>query len=183
MSSLTQTFVKKSRCSSNNDKPITVQTTKFQERFGVNQTSTGGNPGTEPNALVNRSPPLAILLIKTIEIKSSKKASGRIVGQETTLTERAGLVIRNATIFSVDPSSYYLLAWQRQLQELNPGKSASDAPAWTPNRITQLQKEIVDKIKVGLTAILPPPAAGADPLPRVTLTDYLDMPVVADSRS
>lgn len=161
------------------DKPVTVQTTSSKRDSEMTKTSTGGKPGTEPNAISNRSTSLNTTPDQNSRNKEQQESERKIVGQETTLTERAGLVIKNATFSVSIPFSYYGLAWKRQWQELNPGKALTDAPAMTPSEFTQLKKDIGDKIQVLLTAILPPLAPGTDPLPRVSVTDYLDMPVEA----
>ena len=83
---------------------------------------TGGRVGTEPNATASvidsqTLPPNE----QNSKSKEQQESERKIVGQETTLSEKVGLVIKNASLSVSLPMSYYSSAHRREWLELNPG--------------------------------------------------------------
>ncbi len=160
------------------DKPVTVQSTTTKKDSEATKTTAGGRPGTEPNALANKSASLSggggDSNSKTKEQQESER---KIVGKEKTLTAKVGLQVLNATLSVAIPTSYYNVAYRRQWQDLNTDKAISEITPIKPTEYTQLKNDIKDRIQSSLSAILPAPVAGTSGLLRVTVTDYLDMPV------
>jgi flagellar M-ring protein FliF len=162
-----------------NDKPTTIQSTTSKKDATNQKQTAGGRPGTEPNALANKgaslnSPGTPDQSSVTKELVENDK---RVTGNTLTRTEKAGLqTLRAAFTISV-PFSYYQKAATIKWLALNPGKLASDAPPFTEAELTRVKKETETNIQLTLTPILPKGAAGEDKLPKVNVTDYLDMPV------
>ncbi len=162
------------------EKPITVQTTLSKKDTESIKQENGGRPGTDPNATgsVNQPQKLANGGGQSNKSKEQQETERKIVGRETTLSEKIGLMERSAAFSVAIPFSYYNIAWRRQWQELNPGKPAADAPAMEPTDFKTFKEDIAKKIQSSLASLLPEPPAGIDARPRVTVSDYIDMPVV-----
>jgi flagellar M-ring protein FliF len=157
--------------------PVSIQTSLSKKDSESSRPVAGGRPGTEPNAIANRSDSLATRNEQSSKSKEQQESERKLVGQETTLSEKVGFIIRTASLSVAIPYSYYNLAWRREWQELNPGKALTEAPAMTQADLTSLKDTIQNKIQTSLASLLPEPPPGVNAKPRVTVTDYLDMPV------
>jgi len=159
------------------DKPVTVQSTTSKKDSDSTKSGNGGRPGTEPNALANKSASLSGGNgDQNSRTKEQQESERKIVGKEMTLTAKVGLMVKNATLSVSLPTSYYTTAFRRQWQDLNPGKTIPQDLPMTTTEYTQLKSDIKDRVQSSLSAILPAPVAGSNPLLRVTVTDYLDIP-------
>jgi len=159
------------------DKPVTVQSTTTKKDSDSTKAGNGGRPGTEPNALANKSASLSGGSgEQNSRMKEQQESERKIVGKEMTLTAKVGLMVKNATLSVALPTSYYATAFRRQWQDLNPGKTVPQDLPMTNAEYVQLKTDIKDRVQSSLSAILPAPVAGSNPLLRVTVTDYLDMP-------
>lgn len=162
-----------------NDKPTTIQSTTSKKDATQQKQTSGGRPGTEPNALANKgaslnSPGAPDQSSITKELVENDK---RVTGNTLIRTEKAGLqTIRAAFTIGV-PFSYYQKAATVKWLALNPGKPAADAPPFTEAEMTRIKKETETSIQLMLTPLLPKGAAGENELPKVNVTDYLDMPI------
>ena len=162
-----------------NDKPTTIQSTTSKKDATSQKQTAGGRPGTEPNALANKgaslnNPGAPDQSSITKELVENDK---RVTGNTLTRTEKAGLQTLQAAFTVSVPFSYYQKAATAKWLALNPGKLASDAPPFTEAELLRVKKETETNIQLTLTPILPKGAAGEDKLPKVNVTDYLDMPV------
>lgn len=162
-----------------NDKPTTIQSTTTKKDATNQKQTPGGRPGTEPNALANKGaslngPGTPDQSSVTKELTENDK---RVTGNTLTRTEKAGLQILRAAFTVSVPFSYYQKAVTAKWLATNPGKLATDAPAFTEAELTRIKKETETNIQLILTPILPKGAAGEDKLPKVNVTDYLEMPV------
>jgi flagellar M-ring protein FliF len=162
-----------------NDKPTTIQSTTSKKDATSQKQTAGGRPGTEPNALANKgaslnNPGAPDQSSITKELVENDK---RVTGNTLTRTEKAGLQTLRAAFTVSVPFSYYQKAATVRWLALNPGKLASDAPPFTEAELLRVKKETETNIQLTLTPILPKGAAGEDKLPKVNVTDYLDMPV------
>ncbi len=157
------------------DKPITVQTTTSKKDSESTRPVTGGRVGTDPNALAttNRSASLPTSNEQNSKSKEQQESERKIVGQETTLSEKVGLVIKNASLSVSLPMSYYSSAHRREWLELNPGTTVPKMEAAD----LKSRKEGTQKKIQALLANLLPFSPGADIRPQIVVDDYLDVPV------
>ncbi|MDZ4851621.1 MAG: flagellar M-ring protein FliF C-terminal domain-containing protein [Pirellulaceae bacterium] len=158
------------------EKPVTLQTTTSKKDSESSRPVTGGRPGAEPNAIANRSQSLATQNEQSSKSKEQLETENKIVGQETTLSEKVGLAVKSASLSVSIPLSYYSVAFRREWQELNPGKNASEAPTMGAPEMKSIKEGIHLRIKTQLANLLPATAAGVDLLPRIIVDDYLDVP-------
>lgn len=158
-----------------NDKPTTVQSSTTKKELESQRANPGGRPGTEPNALANRGASLANAdqSSKTMEQSESER---RITGNTLVSSKRVGLKVNYAMISVSIPFSYYQKAYLHSWQLRNPDQKASDAPPPKDSDITQIQTETANNVKLKLNGILDKLAAGEETVPRVTVTEHLDLP-------
>ncbi len=102
------------------DKPKTVETSTSKKDSESSRAATGGRVGTEPNAIANRSQSLANQPESSNKSKEQQESERKIVGQETTLSEKVGFRMKSASLSVSIPMSYYSLAHRREWLELNP---------------------------------------------------------------
>jgi flagellar M-ring protein FliF len=160
-----------------NDKPTTIQSTTTKKDATNQKFPSQGRPGTEPNALANKSASLSTTPEQNNVSKEQTENDKRVAGSTLTRTEKAGLQMTRV-LFTVSlPYSYYGKAALFQWQQLNPDKKISEAKPPTDQEIEKIRKDVEENIQKKLTPLLPKGAAGEDKLPRVIVTDYLDMPV------
>jgi flagellar M-ring protein FliF len=162
-----------------NDKPTTIQSSTSKKDSTNQKQSQGGRPGAEPNAFANkgtsvdsRSPEQSSM---TKEVNENDK---RVTGNTLTRTVTAGLQTQRVAFTVSVPFSYYQKSATYQWLAMNPGKQLSDMPAFTELDLERVKKDTGTSIQLKLTPLLPVGSAGEDKLPRVTVTDYPDMPVV-----
>ncbi len=161
------------------EKPVVIQTSSIKKDSESTRPNNGGRPGTEPNALAsaNRGQSVSSGANEaTSKTKESQDNERMIVGQETTMSEKIGLMEKSATFAVVIPISYYNQAWQREWQERNPGKAVTDAPPMKATEFTKFQEDIHKKIQATLASLLPESPRGVDGRTRVTVDSYIDMP-------
>ena len=98
------------------DKPVTVQTSTTKKDSESSRPATGGRVGADPNAIAtaNQSRSLPTKEEQTTKSKEQQESERKIVGQETTLSEKVGLVIKNASLSVSLPMSYYATAHRRE---------------------------------------------------------------------
>jgi flagellar M-ring protein FliF len=162
------------------ERPITIQTTLSKKDTESIGQGSGGRPGTDPNATgtSNRPQSLSSSGGTSNKSKEQQQSERSIVGKETTLSEKIGLMEKSASFSVAIPFSYYNIAWRREWQEMNPGKAVTDAPAMTQTEFKTFKEDIHKKVQASLASLLPEPPAGIDARPRVTVSDYIDMPTV-----
>ncbi len=160
------------------EKPVVIQTSSIKKDSESSRPATGGRPGTDPNALAsaNRGQSVSNSSELGSKTKESQDNERMIVGQETIMSEKTGLMEKSATFAVVIPISYYNQAWQREWQERNPGKAASEAPPLKAPEFSKFQEDIHKKIKATLASLLPESPRGVESRDRVTVDNYIDMP-------
>jgi flagellar M-ring protein FliF len=159
------------------DKPVTVQTTVSKKDSESSRPVTGGRVGTDPNAIAtaNRSQSLASQNEQSSKSKEQQESERKIVGQETTLSERVGLAIKNASLSVSIPMSYYANAHRREWLELNPGVAV---PKMEASDLKSRKEGTQKKIQTLLANLLPF-SPGEDTRPQIVVDDYLDIPFEA----
>jgi flagellar M-ring protein FliF len=105
--------------------------------------------------------------------KEQQESERKIVGQETTLSEKVGLVIKNAALSVSIPMSYYSSAHRREWLDLNPGTAVPKMEAAD----LKTRKEATQKKIQALLANLLPFSPGEDIRPQIVVDDYLDVPM------
>ncbi len=157
------------------DKPVTVETTMSKKDSESSRPVTGGRVGTEPNAIANRSQSLAAQNEQHSKSKEQQEKERKIVGQETTLSEKIGLAIKSASLSVSIPMSYYSIAHRREWLDLNPGAAV---PALNIADLKSRKEGTQKKIQALLANLLPS-APGEDARPQIVVDDYLDLPIEA----
>ncbi len=163
------------------EKPTTLQTSESKKEFESSKPSEGGRPGANPNAIANRSATLEDFDRESSKEKESNVSERKVTGQQTTVTDRVGLVLKRASFAVSIPRSYYKKAFYRQWLDQNPDKTDADLAsidkALVVQGITAIKEEVDKKIQRTLANIIPPEAPGGDRFPLIEVTDYLDDPV------
>lgn len=160
-----------------NEKPTTVQSTTTKKDTESQKANSGGRPGTEPNALANKSASLGAAADQMAKSKETSETQRGVTGNTLTATKKAGLQMTRATFSVSVPSSYYKNALTLLWQEKNAGKPLSTMPAITEADLKNIKTDTETNIRAKLTAILQKGAPGEDAFPRVVVTESLDMPV------
>ena len=134
-----------------------------------------GVPGTAPNAIGNRAATLDEPEQSSKTKEDEREASG-VVGQQYELSKLAALQVKKVTVSVGLPTSYYDRVLLQDYLRENPDKTAADMPKPTVAMLQQKRTETEGKIKAAVAPLLPPVAAGEDPLPLVHVWDYPDIP-------
>ncbi|MFN9433533.1 MAG: hypothetical protein ACK6DC_01175, partial [Planctomycetota bacterium] len=157
-----------------NDKPTTVQSSTTKKDTESQRVNPGGRPGTEPNALANRGATLAAA-DQSSKTKEQTESERRITGNTLVSSKRVGLKVTNAMMSVSIPSSYYQKAYLHNWQVRNPDQKTADAPPPKDSDLTQIKTETENNVKLKLNAILDKLATGQETVPRVTVTEHLDL--------
>jgi len=134
-----------------------------------------GVPGTAPNAIGNRAATLDEPEQSSKSKKDEREASG-VVGQQYELSKLASMQVKKVTVSVGLPTSYYDRVMLQDYLRENPDKTATDMPQPTIAMLQQKRTETEGKIKAAVAPLLPPVAAGEDPLPLVHVWDFPDIP-------
>ncbi len=159
-----------------NEKPTAIQRQETQKTITSTRPTPGGRPGYDPNSGPNQGASLPKPNDATSNTKEISETERRIVGHGTTLIERVGLTLKDASISVSIPRSYYRTAFVAQQLQKDPTKKPEDIQM-TDNDLTTLQNATATKIQNLLAPLLPTRPPGVDPLPRVTVIDHMDFPV------
>jgi flagellar M-ring protein FliF len=156
-------------------KPTTIQSSTMKRDEDSQKISTQGRPGTEPNAISNRSASLTTpdQSSKSKEVSENLK---QVAGNTVTNTKKAGLQVKYASIAVSIPSSYYRRAYLVEQKKIDPNFDPNKA-APTEKDIEALRLRVETSIKKLLGTLLQTSAPGEDKLPRVTVDEYIDFPV------
>ena len=160
-----------------NEKPTVIQSASSKKDAKSQRSSTGGRPGTEPNALANKSASLNTSPDQNTESKEQTENEKSVTGNTLKRTETVGHKTTRVSVSVSIPFSYYRKVAIYKWRELNPSKPASEFPEMTASDITTLQVETERSIQKKINAILPVVAAGEDKFPRIAVEYYQDMPV------
>jgi flagellar M-ring protein FliF len=158
-----------------NDKPTTVQSSTTKKDSESQRANSNGRPGTEPNALANRGASLAAA-DQSSKTKEQTETERRITGNTLVSSKRVGLKVNYAMISVSIPVSYYQKAYLHSWQLRNPDQKPADAPPPKESDFTQIRTDTANNVKLKLNGILDKLAAGEETVPRVTVTEHLDLP-------
>lgn len=158
-----------------NDKPTTVQSSTTKKDSESQRANQGGRPGTEPNALANRGTSLANA-DQSSKTKEQTETERRITGNTLVSSKRVGLKVDYAMISVSIPFSYYQKAYVHSWQIRNPDQKAADAPPPKDSDLALIKTDTEKNVKSKLNGILDKLAAGEETVPRVTVTEHLDLP-------
>jgi flagellar M-ring protein FliF len=154
-------------------KSTTIQTSTTKKDEDSQRVSTQGRPGTEPNAISNRSASLTTP-DQTSKSKESTESVKQVVGNTVTSSKKAGLQVKYASFAVSIPSSYYRRAYLIEQKEKNPNYDEKTGPS--EKDIETFRQRVETSIKKILGALLQTSAPGEDKLPRVTVEEYIDFP-------
>ncbi len=160
-----------------NEKPTVIQSASSKKDAKGQRITQGGRPGTEPNALANKSASITATPDQNTESKEQTEKEKSVTGNTLKRTKTVGHKTTRVSVSASIPFSYYRKVAVYKWRELNPGKPASDFPEQTASDIKTLQDETERSIQKKISAILPLVAAGEDKIPRVAVETYQDMPV------
>jgi flagellar M-ring protein FliF len=158
-----------------NDKPTTVQSSTTKKDSESQRANQGGRPGTEPNALANRGTSLANA-DQSSKTKEQTETERRITGNTLVSSKRVGLKVDYAMISVSIPFSYYQKAYVHSWQIRNPDQKAADVPPPKDSDLALIKTDTEKNVKLKLNGILDKLAAGEETVPRVTVTEHLDLP-------
>ncbi|MCU0710668.1 MAG: hypothetical protein MUC43_01320 [Pirellula sp.] len=155
-------------------KPTTIQTSTSKKDEDSQKVSTQGRPGTEPNAMPNRSASLT-----TPDQSSKSKETSEnvklVAGNTVTNIKKAGLQIKYATIAVSIPASYYRRAYIVAQKARDPSFDETKAPS--EKDIEGMKLKVESSVKKLLGALIQTTVPGEDNFPRVTVDEYIDFPV------
>ena len=134
-----------------------------------------GVPGTTPNAIGNRAVNLEDSLESTQSSEDERETSG-VAGQQYENSRMASLQVKSVRVSVALPLSYYETLHSKEYLKQNPEKTVADVTPLLPSRLEELRTQTEKAIQTGVSLLLPKVAAGADPLPMVTVWDFPDMP-------
>jgi flagellar M-ring protein FliF len=156
--------------------PTTIETIASRKDSESTKASPGGKPGTEPNALGNKSAALAGGADQANKIKETTENEKRVVGQEMTRTSKAGLTPKRVSA-SIGVSDEILRkTLMTRWVQANPGKAATEMPAPAQADMDTLFKELETNINMAVAGILPPVAAGDDRFKLVSVYRFTEVP-------
>jgi flagellar M-ring protein FliF len=159
------------------DKPTTIQSTTTKRDTTNQKYPQGGRPGAEPNAIAMKGQSLNNSIEQNNVSKEQTENDKRVAGSTLTRTEKAGLQTTRV-LFTVSlPVSYYRKVAMIEAQSKNPGQDPKDIPPPTEAELKKIKDDVATNIQSKLTPLLPKGAAGEDKLPKVTVTDYVDLPI------
>jgi flagellar M-ring protein FliF len=166
-----------------NEKPTTLTTNEVKKETESSKPMGGGRPGTSPNATaLNQSANLEQFATQSSKQKESNVTENKVAGHEVTVTDKAGLVPRTASIVVSIPQSHYKKAFFRQWLEQNPDKTEADLASIDKTLlvqgVTNVKGEVEKNIQRALATLLPPEPPGGDRFPRVSVGDYPDSPLM-----
>ncbi|MEQ1828498.1 MAG: flagellar M-ring protein FliF C-terminal domain-containing protein [Pirellula sp.] len=160
-----------------NDKPTTIQSTTTKKDSTNQKYPPQGRPGTEPNATTAmQGKSLSNSIEQNNVMKEQTENDKRVAGSTLTRTEKAGLQITRV-LFTVSlPDSYYRKVALNQWQNESPDNKDIKKFSMTEQQLKKIKDDVESSIQKKLTPLLPKGAAGEDKLPKVTVTDYVDIP-------
>jgi len=156
-------------------KPTTIQSSTSKKDEDSQKVSTQGRPGTEPNAISNRSASLTTP-DQSSKSKETLENVKLVAGNTVTNIKKAGLQVKYATIAVSIPASYYRKAYIVAQKARDPGFDETKA-APTEKDIEGLRQKVETSVKKLLGALIQTSVPGEDNLPRVTVDKYIDFPV------
>jgi flagellar M-ring protein FliF len=171
---LDDTVVSESQQLKYDTQPTTIEMTSSRKDLESTKANSGGQPGTEPNALGNRSATLATA-DQSSKTKETSENERRVVGQEVTRTAKAGLVPKRVSASVGLPESYIRKAIAARWVQSNPEKPITEMPNPTQAEIDTAFKDIQRNIQTAIAAILPPVAAGDDRFELVSVYPYTEV--------
>lgn len=135
----------------------------------------GGRPGTEPNAIGNKSASVSTPPDQTAETKESLENLQSVIGHQATVTKEAPLIPKRVSITVGVPESYYRkVALQRFI--VDPNNRDKQPPPLADTDLARLQKEAEDNIRAALEGQLPQVRQGDDRFQLVKVYSYTDLP-------
>lgn len=136
----------------------------------------GGRPGTEPNAIGNKSASVSAAPDQTAETKESLENLQSVIGHQATVTKEAPLTPKRVAITVGVPESYYRkVALQRFV--VDPNNKDKEPPSLTEADLAKLQKEAEDNIRAALEGQLPQVRQGDDRFQLVKVYSFTDLPL------
>ena len=139
------------------------------------QPKSRGVPGTATNAIGNRAASIDET-IETENIKEDARESTGVAGQQFENSKLAALQVETVRVSVGLPISYYETLHARDFLKREPGKLVSDVPPLDDATLEKLRTKTRKNIQGAINVLLPDVAAGVDPLPRVEVWDYPDLP-------
>jgi flagellar M-ring protein FliF len=163
------------------EKPTTIQSTTIKKDATNQKYPPQGRPGTETNALAMKGASLNNPVEQNSVSKEQTENDKRVAGSTLTRKTQAGLQTTRV-LFTVSlPTSYYrkvaFYKWQNENLGERKSKTIDDLPPQTEQEMKKIKDDITTNIQSKLGPLLPKLAAGEDKLPKVTVTEYIDLPV------
>ncbi len=157
-------------------KSTTIQSSTTRKDTDNQRVSNGGRPGTEPNALANRSASISQTPDQVSKGKESSESTKQVVGSTLSTVRRAGLQTKQVSFSVMVPFSYYRTAYIGEWLQLNPGKTEADAPNFDEAALATKRQQVETNIKNVLATIVQTPTPGEDKTPNITVGHYIDFP-------
>ncbi|AMV33794.1 flagellar MS-ring protein [Pirellula sp. SH-Sr6A] len=157
-------------------KPTTVQSSTSKRDSDLQKMGPGGRPGTEPNALANRSASISPTPEQINKEKESTESSKQVVGSTLSTIREAGLQTKQVSFSILLPFSYYRTAYLGEWMQLNPDKKTEDAPPFDEATLATVKQKVEANVKSVLTAIVQTSVEGEAKVPNITVSHYVDFP-------
>lgn len=136
----------------------------------------GGRPGTEPNAIGNKSASVSAAPDQTAESKESLENLQSVIGHQATVTKEAPLTPKRVAITVGVPESYYRKVAQQRFM-VDASNKDKQVPPLLDADLAKLQKEAEDNIRAALEGQLPQVRQGDDRFQLVKVYSYTDLPL------
>lgn len=134
-----------------------------------------GVPGTNPNAIGNRSASIEDTL-ETTTSKEDERITSGVAGQEYENSRQASLQVKKVRVSVGLPTSYYEKLYRQNAMKEDPNRSAADIPPMSDDVRVDLESQTTKEIRNAVTTVLPELSAGADTDPLVHVFKYPDLP-------
>lgn len=157
-------------------KPTTVQTNVTRKDTDNQKNTTGGRPGTEPNALANRSASISQTPDQINKSKEQTESTRQVAGNTVAITKKTGWQTKDVAVSVLVPFSYYRRAFQGEWLQLNPGRTASDMPEFDEAALNTVRQKVEQDIKNILSTIVQTSVPGEDKLTKITVAHFVDLP-------
>lgn len=138
--------------------------------------TSGGRPGTDPNAISNTKQSISQTNDQSAKTKEIEESQRGLAGYEAGLTKQAGLVPKKVSVTVGVPESYYSQVWNNRWLQKNPDKNAKDMPPLDDAEKTKLRDETKAAIESAVLGQLPEVRQGDDRFPLANVYTYHDLP-------
>lgn len=156
--------------------PTTVQESSAQTTTESSKPVPSGVPGTETNALGNKSAQIDPNSAQVSKSTQKNESTVKVTGEQFESSRTAAFQPKRVSYSVGVPESYYEKIYRAQYLQENPDASAADIPPMEPDVRAKLKQDTATKIQLALKPTLLPTEPGEDKFPLIEVWDHRDFP-------